>query len=201
MSIARAYSTPCLNVSPANVLELSQLCDTFKELSHICFPDIANGAIGALLGVNTFAFNRPVDVIQGSKRLPFGVKTNLGCNLSGEYELSHKTMNANKPQRQPFIYHVCWKDIEKEPLDELVQRFWKIEAEGTLPEQNEDSSQDQLAVQTMVNSICHNGERYQIGLPWKSVKKLQNNYFSAVSQLKSLQERLQNDPVPSQKYN
>ena len=54
-----------------------------------------------------------------------------------------------------------------------------------------------LAVQTMENSICHNGERYQIGLPWKPVNKIQNNYFSAVSQLKSLQKRLQND----QNYN
>ena len=80
-SIARAYSTPCLNVSPANVLELKQLCDTFKELSHISFPDIAKGAIGSLHGVNTFAFTYPVDVIQGSKKRPFGVKRKLGWHL------------------------------------------------------------------------------------------------------------------------
>ena len=161
-SIARAYSTPCVNVSPANVLELNQLCDTFKELSHISFPEIANGAIGAFLGVNTFAFIYPVDVIHGSKKRPFEVKTKLVWTLAGEYELSHKTMNANKSPRQPFTYHVCQKEIEKEPLDELVENFWKIEAEGTLPEQNEDSSLDQLAVQTMENSFCHNGERYQM---------------------------------------
>ena len=164
-SIPRAYSTPCLNVSPANALELNQLRDIFKEFSLIYFPGIANGAIGALLGVNTFAFTYPVDVIQGSKKRPFGVKTKLGWTLAGEYERSHKTMNTKKPPRQPFIYHVCRKDIEEEPLDELVQRFWKIEAEGTVPEQNEDSSLDQLAVQTMESSICHNVERYQIGLP------------------------------------
>ena len=106
-SIARAYSTPCLNVSPANVLELNQLCDTFKELSHIYFPDISNGAIGVLLGVNTFAFTYPVDVIQGSKYPAISVKKKLGWTLAVEYKLSHKTMKANKPQRQPFIYHVC----------------------------------------------------------------------------------------------
>ena len=200
-SNARAYSTPCLNFSPANVLELNQLCDTFKEPSHIYFLDIANGAIGTLLGVNSFAFTHPVNVIEGSKKRPFGVKTMLCWTVAGEYELSHKTMNTKKPPRQPLIYHVCRQDIEEEPLDEFVQRFWKIEAEGTLPEQNEDSSLDQLAVQTMENSICHNGERYQIALPWKPVKKFQNNYFSAVSQLKSLQKRLQNDPGLNQKYN
>ena len=51
------------------------------------------------------------------------------------------------------------------------------------------------------NSICHNGERYQIGLPWKPEKKLENNYFSAVHQLKSLHKCLQKDPIFNQKYN
>ena len=97
LSIVRAYSTPCLNVSPANVLKLNQLCDTFKELSRIYFPEIANGAIGALLGVNTLAFTYPVDVIQGSKKRQLGVKTKLGWTLAGEYELSPKTINAKKP--------------------------------------------------------------------------------------------------------
>ena len=110
-------------------------------------------------------------------------------------------MSSNKTQRQPFIYHVCWKDIEEEPLDELVQRFWKIEAEGTIPEKKWRELTYQLAVQTMENSICHNGERYQIGFRWKPVEKLQTNYFSAVSQLKCLQKLLQNDPSLNQKYN
>ena len=83
-SIARTYSTLCLNVSPANVLELYQLCDTFRKLSHLYFPDIANGAIGALLVVNTFAFTYPVDVSQGGKKRPFGVKTKLGWTIDGE---------------------------------------------------------------------------------------------------------------------
>ena len=70
----------------------------------------------------------------------------------------------------------------------MVQRFWKIEAEGTLLGPNEDSSLENLAVQTMGNSICYNDERYQNGPPWELVKKLHKNYFSAVSQPKSLQK-------------
>ena len=53
--IKTTYSTPCLNVAPANTFELNQLCDAFKELRHIHFPEIAEGKIGALLGINTFA--------------------------------------------------------------------------------------------------------------------------------------------------
>ena len=74
---ARAYSTPYLNASPANTHELKQLCDAYKELTLIYFPDIANGAIGALLGVNTFAFTYPVNVIQGNQTRPFVVNISL----------------------------------------------------------------------------------------------------------------------------
>ena len=112
-SIARAYRKPCLNVSPLNVLELNQLCDTYKELSHIYFPDIANGAIGALLGVNAFAFTYPVDVIQGSKKRPFGVKTKLGLTLAGEYELSHKTMNTKNPRANHSVTMSAGKTLKK----------------------------------------------------------------------------------------
>ena len=133
-SIARAYSTPCLNLSPDNVIELNQLCDTFKKFSHICFPGIANDAISALLGINTFAFTYSVDVIQGSKKRPFGVKTQLGWTFAGEYELSQEIMNANKPRRQQFIYHVCRKEIEEEPLEKLVSDWLPLETCKETPE-------------------------------------------------------------------
>ena len=110
-------------------------------------------------------------------------------------------MNANKPRRQPLVYHVCWKDIQEEPLDELAQKFWKIEVKGILPEQNEDRSVDEIAVQTMKKSVCYNGERYQIGLPWKHVESLKKNYFSEVSQLKNVQKLIQKDISLNQNYN
>ena len=46
--ITTTYSTSCSNVAPANTYELNQLCDAFKELRHIHFPEIAEGKIRAL---------------------------------------------------------------------------------------------------------------------------------------------------------
>ena len=63
LQITTIYCTPCLNVAPANTFELNQLCDAFKKLRHIHFPEIAEGKIGALLGINTFAFTHPVEFI------------------------------------------------------------------------------------------------------------------------------------------
>ena len=52
----------------------------------------------------------------------------------------------------------------------------------------------------MKNSINHNGERYEIELPWKSEIKLENNFFSALNQVKSLNTRLQRKPLLQEKY-
>ena len=87
--ISRAYSTPAMNLTPANIFELNQLCDTYNNLRHIHFPQVAGGKIGALLGLNTFAYTQPIEVIPGNINQPFGVKTKLGWTLAGEYETSH----------------------------------------------------------------------------------------------------------------
>ena len=44
------------------------------------------------------------------------------------------------------------------------------------------------------------GERYEIGLPWKSSVTLPNNYFAAVSQARSLEKRLRDKTIVLQKY-
>ena len=76
--ICRAYSTPAMNVTPANIFELNQICDIFNNLHNIHFPQLAGGKIGALLAVNTFAYTHPIEVIPGNINQPFGVKTKLG---------------------------------------------------------------------------------------------------------------------------
>ena len=192
--ISRAYSTPTLNVNAANVTELNYVCDAFNELRHIYFPDIAEGKIGALLGVNAFAFTHPTEVIQGTEIRPFGVKTKLGWTLAGEYlntigNRSSKSSNKSKV----FVYHVCRKSPEQ-PLDNLIQEFWSIENDGTRKEDNTITEDEKSAIRILESTINHTGERYEIGLPWKVPANLQNNYFSALNQLNSLNKRLNNDP-------
>ena len=106
--ISRACSTPPMNVTPANVFELNQICDTFKNLRHIHFPQVAGGKMGALLGVNNSAYTHPIQVIPGNVNQPFGVKTKLGWTLAGEYETSlnpcESTFRHHSTTTEPFIY-------------------------------------------------------------------------------------------------
>ena len=105
-----AYSTPPMNVTPANKFELNQICDTFKNLHHIHFPQVAGNKIGAFLGVNTIGYTHPIEVIPGNINQPFGVKTKIGWKLAGEYETSlnpsESTFRHHLTTTKPFIYHV-----------------------------------------------------------------------------------------------
>ena len=67
-------------------------------------------------------------------------------------------------------------------LDELVQQFWSIEAD--------DIQKDPGQV-----------ERYEIKLTWKSDIKSENNFYSALNQVKSLNTRLQRKPLLQEKNN
>ena len=164
--ITTTYSTPCLNVAPANTFELNQLCDKFKELRHIHFTEIAEGKIGAFLGINTFAFSHPVEVILATKNQPFGVKTRLGWTLAGEYERVQKQPKQRSHQQKQYVYHVSRQSSDDQPLVELLEQFWKIEAEGTQPESESANPVDKEAVDILNKTISYNGERYEIGLPW-----------------------------------
>ena len=62
--LSRAYRTSSLNVSAAIVLQLNHLCDAFNKLRYIHFLYMADGKIGALIGVNAFAFTYPTHAFQ-----------------------------------------------------------------------------------------------------------------------------------------
>ena len=169
--LSRTFRTPSVNVAAANIFELNQICDAFNSLRHIHFPNIADGKTGALLGVNAFAFTYPTHVIPGNQNQPFGVKTKLGWTLAGEYEnrISATTQQPASQQKKKFIFHVSRNRTDEPGLDELVQQFWSIGAEGIQEDREQVyTKQEEEFLDILKNSINHNGERYEIKLPWKS---------------------------------
>ena len=194
-----AYSTPAMNVTPANKFELNQKCDTFNNLRHIHFPQVAGGKIGALLGVNLFAYTHPIEVIPGNINQLFGVKIKLGWTLAGEYETSlnhsESTFRQHSTTTKRFIYHVPKQQTEETHLSELVEQFWKIENEGTQENSSALSDEDNDALKVFRKDIRHNSERYEIGFPWETPCLLENNYYCALNQLRCLEKRLGNNPT------
>ena len=134
----------------------------------------------------------------------FDVKTKLNWTLAGEYEncISATTQQPASQQRQIFIFHVPRNRTDEPGLDELVQQFWSIEADGIQKEPDQVYiKQEEQFFDILQNSINHKGARYEIKLPWKSEIKLENKFYSALNQVKSLNTRFQRKPLWQEKYN
>ena len=144
-------------------------------MRHIHFPEIAEGKIGAILGINNFAFTHPVELIPANKNQPFGVKTRLGWTLAGEYERVQKQPKQRSHQQKQYVYHVSRQSSDDPSLEELLEQFWKIEAEGTQPESESSNPADKEALDILKKTITYNGERYEIGLYWRNPLRIENN--------------------------
>ena len=92
---------------------------------------------------------------------------------------------------------------EETILDEdMPQLFWTCEGTSTTKASPKTINQeDKKALQIVEDTLKHNGERYEIGLPWKQNTQLPNNYFLAKAQLRSLEKRLNEDRQLADTYN
>ena len=106
-----------MNVTPGNIIDLNQICDTFNNLGDVHFPQVAGGRTGALFGEKTFAFTHPSEVIPGNTQKPLGVKAKLGWTLAGEHETSlnpsESTFNHRATTTKPFVHHVLRQHTKK----------------------------------------------------------------------------------------
>ena len=88
-----------------------------------------------------------------------------------------------------------------DPDENLLHLFWTFEgvnfSQGSTKGHNEE---DQKAIKTLAETTHHNGERYEIGLPWRENVTLPNNYFMARVQWQALQKRLERDNQLKQRY-
>ena len=140
-----------------------QITTTYSTPIH--FPEIAEGKIGVLLGINNCVFTHPIEVIPATKNKPFGVQTRLELTLAGEYERVQKQPKQRSHQQRQYVYQVSRQSSDDQPLDELFKQFWKIDAEGTQPESESSNPTDKEALDILKKTITYNGERYKIGLP------------------------------------
>ena len=202
--LSRTFNIPSLNVAAAKIFEFNQIFDAFNSLCHILLLNIADGKISALLGVNTFAFTCPTHVIPCNQNQPFVVKIKFGWTLAGEYEncISANTQQPASQQKKKFIFHVSRNRTDEPWLDELVQPFWSTEADGIQKDLEQVyTKQEEQFLDILTNSINHKDERYEIQLPWQTAIKLENNFYSTLNQVKSLNTRLQRKHLLQEKYN
>ena len=196
--VQHAFSTSNINLPPADTTELNDICQSFPQLRHIKFPDINQGKIGVLLGTACVPFTHSLEWIRGAHNCPSGVRTEPGWTIAGEFRHSSRKKPTATKQLLFFASH---ETSPQSASTDILEHYWNVEKIATEPAQKDAlSTHDKEALQILQDTCRHNGERYEIGLPWKRDTPLPNNYFAALSQLRSLEKRFQEHPQKKTKF-
>ena len=189
--IKNVYTTACLNFPPANISDLNGICQSNSTLRHIKFPDIDKGRIGVLLGTSCVQFTHALEWIRGYPTPPADLRTELGWTIAGEFMYRRRTKSSF---RKNFVL-LAATEIHRNAADQfppdMLEQYWSIEKTASEPAESFVLSDvDNEALQTLEKTCRHNGERYEIALPWKSDVNLPNNYYAALNRVCSLEKRL-----------
>ena len=77
---------------------------------------------------------------------------------------------------------------------DLLERYWKTEKNNEPAETFVLSDIVEEALQKLEKTCRHNGERYEIGLLWKTDVHPPNNYYPALNRVRTLEKRLTRNP-------
>ena len=89
----------------------------------------------------------------------------------------------------------CVTGSEDDELAEQIKTWWDIEYYASRCDVSGRSKDDEIALEMLEQTTKFDGERYEVGLLWKRNDPfLPNNYSSALSQIKSLEYKLQRKP-------
>ena len=77
-------------------------------------------------------------------------------------------------------------------INDSLKWFWEIEILGIQQSKPEMMTREEkIAFEKVRHSLIHDGERYQVAVPWKSTSPvLPNNYEMALSRLGNTEKRL-----------
>ena len=118
------------------------------------------------------------------------MKLKIGWALSGPL-----------PAKQAATLATTATSIADDKLANQLSKWWDIESYVSNCDVTGHSKEEQRAIKTLEQTTRFNGERYEVGLLWREDEvKLPNNFYSAMGQLKSLEQRLQKDETLKKRY-
>ena len=130
------------------------------------------------------------DVVMGKPNEPITTLTKLGWVLLGD--------KTKKDRANASLNHIVTSNV-----DELVQKFWKVESYGTLPKKDPTllPKNDAHALQILEPTTTKEKDRYSVRLLWKDDKPiLPDNRNMAISRMLSLERKFEKQPSLKCKY-
>ena len=184
------YTHPNIDAG-TKIYNYQELKLTYPHLSVLSEETLKLKDVKMILGQNCYHIHRPVEYKSCTNGEPWAVKTKLGWTLCGPL-----------PQQKAVqMTASCVAASEDDALAEQIKTWWDIESYASRCDVFGRSKEDEKALQMLEQTTKFDGERYEVGLLWKRKDPfLPNNYSSALSQMKSLEYRLEKKPELKKLY-
>ena len=180
---------------------LNRLCRDHDRLAEINLPQFRDNKIGILIEADAFLATVPRHFTTCKPGTPYGVTTMLGWTLTGPVPQEHFQPNNKGSSNYNINLFNHLKRCSDDPDENLLHLFCTFEGvnfnQGSTKGHNDE---DQKVLKTLAETTNHNGEIYEIGLPWREKVTLPNNNFMARVQWHALQKRLERDHQLKQRY-
>ena len=184
------YTHPNIDAG-TKIYNYQELKLAYPHLSVLSEETLKLKDVKMILGQNCYHIHRPVEYKNCTNGEPWAVKTKLGWTLCGPL-----------PQQKAVqMTASCVTASEDDALAEQIKTWWDIESYASRCDVSGRSKEDEKALQMLEQTTKFDGERYEVGLLWKRKDPfLPNNYSSALSQMKSLEYRLEKKPELKKLY-
>ncbi|RUA04969.1 MAG: hypothetical protein DSY43_05550 [Gammaproteobacteria bacterium] len=166
------------------------------------FPRREASTIDVLIGADQWSQVMLNGMRKGPLSTPFAMNSIFGWLLSG----CAGGISSNDPPHHKSITNYAVvrleDDVNKDTTFSL-KKFWELESIGISDEQQkkEMSGEEDYALQQFHSTISFDGERYEVGLPWKrNHPELASNYPQALRRMFKVERALHEDERKEKMY-
>ncbi|XP_047129507.1 uncharacterized protein LOC124809450 [Hydra vulgaris] len=165
----------------------------WKHLKKIEFPNIGpKPKINILIGVDYAELHCAIKEVKGGFNEPVARLTPLGWICVGGTGKSLQTHFA--------IITSSTKEIED--ANNTIKKLLEIEGDEEMQfRKTMTSPEDSTALNIVTNSLKTENGRYELKLPWKDNRHLDNNYTMALNRLQNTEKQLMKNKSLGEEYN
>lgn len=176
------------NLKPINWAVMKKKWDYLKDIQ---FPNVGPRAIvDILIGVDYAELHSAKEEVRRSPHEPIARRTPLGWTCIGGTNgsnTSHFTVTKGR-------------DTELEDVNNTIKKLWQLEGEDEFDQKGMTSIEDATAMKIVEESMKYSDGMYELKLPWRDNRKLENNYTMALNRLQNTEKKLLKDRELGEKY-
>ena len=147
--------------------------------------------VEVIIGQDYYHAVRPIEfILRDDKNSPCSVRLPIGWVISGPLPPSVNSISS------------CFKYVvEDSSLTDQIKSWYELESYGAFKQVDAHYAANKHALSILNSETVHNGERYIVPMLWiDSNVSLPNNYYSSLTQFKTLERRLSKDPELRERY-